>query len=180
MLRAHRQVDIWIYKPVCVHPSACLSLSPLNCNKRSLRRHFVSWWLGPEFRSDDFSYLFRRWLDGIRPAQVPRSEIFRACHQSASFWSTIWRMSPFWKGNPASTQGMAGSSWGQYSVMARTYIWQEIYNGTIRGALTYGCQDLKPFLPHFHLLFLPLHPHQKGECLSWTESKSHEKKWLWE
>lgn len=106
----------------CVRLLICLSLFILsNCNSRSLRQCSISLCLSPEARSGNFSYLFRRWLEGIRPAQVPRSEIFRACHQRASFWSTIWRMSPFWKGNPASLHGMVGSSWGQYSVMARTY-----------------------------------------------------------
>lgn len=125
-------------------------------------KHFVSLWFSPEYRSADVPYLFRRWLEGTSPAQVAGSEIFRACHQRASFWSTIWRMSPFWKGNPASMQGMSGSSWGQYSVMARTYTWWQVHNDAIRTCLMVpseeplpmGHHDLKPFLPLLDLLLL--------------------------
>lgn len=129
-------------------------------------------------RNDDFSYLFRSWLEGISPAQVPRSEIFRACHQRASFWSTIWRMSPFWKGSPASMQGMVGSSWGQYSIMARTYTWWWAHDDIIRRILTSRLLRLKiislTLLPTGAIF--PLHLHQEEEIPSWTESKSHEKK----
>lgn len=60
-----------------------------------------------------FLYLLRRWFEGMSPAQALRSETFLACHQRASFWSTIWSISPLLKGKPASAHGMAGSCKGQ-------------------------------------------------------------------
>lgn len=156
MLRAYGQVDIWIYKPVCVFVHLLVSSLYL------ILTAIMGAWENVLFPDGSvlspgvitLPYLFRRWLEGIRPAQESRSEIFQACHQSASFWSTIWRMSPFWKGNPASAQGMVGSSWGQYSVMARTYIWQEVHNGTVRRTLAHGPLSLKTISPLLPLLCL--------------------------
>lgn len=181
MFRAYWQVDIWIYRPVCVHLSACLSshlncstcLSPLIAKTREMF-YFLMTCLGS--RNDDF-LPFRSWLEGISPAQVPRSEIFRACHQRASFWSTIWRMSPLWKGSPASMQGMVGSSWGQYSIMARTYTWWWAHDDIIRRILTSRLLRLK-IISHSstHWCYLSSPSSLKKKKSSWTESKSHEKK----
>lgn len=53
-----------------------------------------------------------RLVEGISPAQAVLLGSFLACHQRASVWSTISRMSPFRKLIPASAQGMVGSCWG--------------------------------------------------------------------
>lgn len=58
------------------------------------------------------SHRWRRLEEGTRPAQQAVLGSFLACHQRASVWSTISRMSPFLKATPASAQGMVGSCWG--------------------------------------------------------------------
>lgn len=160
----------------CVSLSICWSLSSrLNCNNEACENTLFPDGSGLSPGSVHSPHLFRRWLEGIRPAQVPRAETFRACHQSASLWSTTWRMSPFWKGSPASAHGMVGSSWGQYSVMARMYTWQGVHNGTIRRThALMGPPDTTFFHSSIYRSIFPLH-HKKGELASWTESKSYGK-----
>lgn len=71
----------------------------------------TSSWCGPPVVI--FTDLLSKLLDGTRPAQAVWLGSVLACHQRASLWSTISRMSPRLKLTPASAQGIAGSSRGQ-------------------------------------------------------------------